>query len=300
MDVLRSIFFIPCFVLRRTSSPPQVVGTVIATVAACWLSVLMSCCFTKHFINFKKPKSITVKLMGFKDPTHPDYVCLLKKSLYGLKQSPQAWNHGTDIANIMLYVDDIILTASSNSLRKSSMSLLNAEFALKDLGPLSYFLGIAVTRTSGGMVLSKKNYAENIIERAGMTNCKPSHTPVDTKAKLDSSAGESFDDPSHYCALVGVPTHTRPQHMNALKRVVRYIQGTIDFELHLYISTIGSFVPYTDADCGGCPDTRRSTSGYCAFLGDNLISWSSKRQPTMSKSSDEAEYRGVANVVSES
>ena len=74
----------------------------------------------------------------------------------------------------------------------------------------------------------------------------------------------------------------------------------MSFGLHLYKSSISKLVGYIDADWGGCPDTRRSTSGYCVFLGDNLISWSSKRQPTLSKSSAEAEYRGVANVVSDS
>lgn len=197
------------------------------------------------------------------------------------------------------------------------MSLLSAEFAMKDLGPLGYFLGIAVTRTSAGMFLSQKNYAANIIECAGMTSCKPSHTPVDTKAKLGTSAGPSYEDPTHYRQLAGALqylTFTRPdisyvvqqvclhmhdpkvQHMNALKRIVRYIQGTLDFGLHLYKSSIASLVAYTDADWGGCPDTRRFTSGYCVFLGDNLLFWSSKRQPTMSKSSAEAEYRGLKEI----
>jgi hypothetical protein len=110
---------------------------------------------------------------GFRDPKHPDYVCLLKKSLYGLKQAPRAWyqrftdfvatlgfshsvcdnslftyHSGDDTAYILLYVDDIILTASSDTLRKSIMSKLSSEFAMKDLGPLSYFLGISVTRHS--------------------------------------------------------------------------------------------------------------------------------------------------------
>ena len=88
-------------------------------------------------------------------------------------------------------------------------------------------------------------------------------------------------------------------HMIAFKRILQYIQGTLDFGLHLYKSSISGLVSYTDADWGGYLDTRRSTSRYCVFLGDNLISWSSKRQPTLSRSSVEAEYRGVANVVSE-
>jgi hypothetical protein len=92
----------------------------------------------------------------------------------------------------------------------------------------------------------------------------------------------------------------RTDHMLSLKRILRYVQGTLHYGLHLYPLLIEKLISYTDADWGGCPDTRRSTSGYCVFLGDNLISWSSKRQPTLSCSSAEAEYRGVANVVSES
>ncbi|XP_060210283.1 uncharacterized mitochondrial protein AtMg00810-like [Lycium barbarum] len=284
--------------------------------------------------------------LGFRDPNFPDHVCLLKKSFYGLKQAPRAWyqrfadfvatigfshsksdhslfnyRRGSDIAYILLYVDDIILTASSDDLRKSIMALLSAEFAMKDLGPLSYFLGIVVTRNADGLFLSQKQYAEEILERAGMSLCSPSPTPVGTKPKLSASKDAPFDDPTKYRQLAGALqylTFTRPdisyavqqvclhmhdprnEHMAALKHILRYIQGSIDFGLHLYKSTVSSLVSYTDADWGGCPDTRRSTSGYCVFLGDNLISWSSKRQPTLSRSSAEAEYRGVANVVSES
>ncbi|XP_019435861.1 PREDICTED: uncharacterized protein LOC109342305 [Lupinus angustifolius] len=154
-----------------------------------------------------------------------------------------------------------------------------------------------------------------------MAACKSSATPVDTKQKLSTSSDTPYENPSLYRSLAGALqylTFTRPDisyavqqvclhmhnpsttHMLALKRILRYVQGTIHFGLHLSPSPITKLVSYTDADWGGCPDTRRSTSGYCVFLGNNLISWSSKRQCTLSRSSAEAEYRGVANVVSES
>ena len=91
----------------------------------------------------------------------------------------------------------------------------------------------------------------------------------------------------------------RAEHMTALHRILRYVKGTLDHGLQLYKSSISFLLSYTDADWGGCPDTHHSTSGYCVFLGDNLISWSAKRQPTVSKSNAEAEYRGVTNVVFE-
>jgi len=125
----------------------------------------------------------------FLDSQHPEHVCLLKKSLYGLKQAPRAWyqrftnyvatlgfshsisdhslfiyHHGNDTIYILFYVDDIILTASSDALRNTIMSKLSVEFAMKDLGPLSYFLGIFVTKHTGGFFLSQKKYAEEIVE----------------------------------------------------------------------------------------------------------------------------------------
>ncbi|KAK4347055.1 hypothetical protein RND71_033394 [Anisodus tanguticus] len=89
------------------------------------------------------------------------------------------------------------------------------------------------------------------------------------------------------------------EHMHALKRIIRYIHDTLDYGLHLYPSSVSILVSYTNVDWGGCPDTSRSTSSYCVFLGDNLILWSAKRLATISHSSAEAEYRGVMNVVAE-
>ncbi|KAK4338578.1 hypothetical protein RND71_043065 [Anisodus tanguticus] len=199
--------------------------------------------------------------------------------------------------------------------------MLNSEFAMKDLGPLSYFLGIAVIRHTCVLFLSQMKYAAEIIERASMSSCKSTFTPVYTKPKLSASAGVPYEDPTRYRSLAGALqylTFTRPdityvvqqvclfmhdprvEHMNVLKRIIRYIQGTLDYGLHLYPSSTSTLVSYTDADWGGCLDTRRSTSDYCMFFGNNLVSWSAKRQSALSQSSAEAEYRGVANVVAES
>ncbi|XP_071738902.1 secreted RxLR effector protein 161-like [Rutidosis leptorrhynchoides] len=152
-----------------------------------------------------------------------------------------------------------------------------------------------------------------------MATCHPCRTPVEPGDKL-TTHGPPVKDPTLYRSLAGALqylTFTRPdisyavqqiclfmhdpreQHLHALKRILRYIQGTTDLGLQLYASSPTNLVAYSDADWAGCPTTRRSTSGYCVFLGNNLLSWSSKRQLTPSRSSAEAEYRGVANTVAE-
>ena len=281
---------------------------------------------------------------GFVDTARPDYVCRLHKSLYGLKQAPHAWyncfathlqslgfleaksdtslfvyRHGSHTAYLLLYVDDIILTASSDDLLCRIIASMQASFPMKDMGPLQHFLGIAVTRSPAEMLLSQRQYIIDILDRAGMTDCKPCNTPVDTQAKL-SSDGEPIKDPTLYRSLVGALqylTFTRPDityavqqvclhmhdprepHLTAVKRILRYLHGTVDLELSLSCTSPVALTVYTDVDWAGCPDTRRSTSGYAVFLGDNLISWNSKRQQTVSRSSAEAEYRAVANGVAE-
>jgi hypothetical protein len=149
-----------------------------------------------------------------------------------------------------------------------------------------------------GLLLHQRQYALDILEHAGMTDCKPCSTPVDTQAKLSATLGDPVADPTAYRSLAGALqylTFTRPDltyavqqlclhmhdpresHLAALKRLLRYVRGTVDFGLVLHRSLSVELAVYTNADWAGCPDTRRSTSGYAVFLGGNLISWSSKR-----------------------
>ncbi|GKC48257.1 ribonuclease H-like domain-containing protein [Tanacetum coccineum] len=165
----------------------------------------------------------------------------------------------------------------------------------------------------------EEKYAMELLERAHMSNCNATRTPVDTESKLGSD-GDQVSDSTLYRTLAGgiqYLTFTRPNisyamqqiclhmydprepYLAALKRVLRYILGTLDHGLQLHVSSTSQLNAYTDADWAGFFVTRRSTSGYCVFLGDNLLSWSAKRQVTLSRSSAEAEYRGVANVVAE-
>jgi hypothetical protein len=285
-----------------------------------------------------------VQPFGFAYSSRPDLVCRLNKSLYGLKQAPRVWHHrfasylssigfvetksdsslfiycrGSDTAYLLLYVDDIVLTASSAGFLHTVIGALQREFAMTDLGQLHHFLGISVTRSADGLFLSQRQYTQDILERAGMSACKPCSTPVDLHSKL-SAEGPPVGDATQYRSLAGALqylTFTRPDiafavqqiclymhdprepHLAALKRILRYLQGTMSLGLTMHRSSPTELVVYTDADWAGCPDTRRSTSGYAVFLGDNLVSWSSKRQHTVSRSSAEAEYRAVANGVAE-
>ncbi|GJS29007.1 ribonuclease H-like domain-containing protein [Tanacetum coccineum] len=204
----------------------------------------------------------------------------------------ETFSLGTDTAYLLLYVDDIVLTTSSKILLQQIIRSLHQEFAMTNLGPLNYFLGISVTRDSLGLFLSQKKYVVEILDRAHMVNCNPSRTPIDTESKLGSD-GDPVSDPTLYRSLAGslqYLTFTRPN----ISYAVQQLMGCSYFP-----PFTTNLVAYSDADWAGCPTTRRSTSGYCVFLGNNLLSWPSKRQLTLSRSSAEAEYRGVANDVAE-
>jgi hypothetical protein len=104
---------------------------------------------------------------------------------------------------LLLYVDDIMLTASSSAVLQHIVTRLHNEFAMKDLGPVHFFLGIQVKRSTTGFFLSQEQYADDILDRASMSDCKHATTPVDTKAKLPSDAGAPVADPTFYRSIVG-------------------------------------------------------------------------------------------------
>src|SRR6185295_3678536 len=162
---------------------------------------------------------------------------------------------GAETAYLLLYVDDIVLTASSQQLLQSVISSLQQEFAMKDLGQLHHFLGVTVEPRPSGLLLHQRQYALDILERAGMTDCKPYSTPVDTQAKLSADLGDPVADPTAYRSLAGALqylTFTRPDltyavqqvclhmhdpresHLAALKRLLRYVRGTVDLGLVLH------------------------------------------------------------------
>ncbi|GKD20910.1 ribonuclease H-like domain-containing protein [Tanacetum coccineum] len=167
----------------------------------------------------------------------------------------------------------IMLHTSSSAFLQRIITSLHSEFAMTDL--------------------------EEILERAHMQNCNPCRTPIDTESKLGSD-GDPVSNPTLYRSLAGALqylTFTRPDLSYAVQQRAFGTVMIMGLQLLMIITT--QLTAYTDADWAGCPVTRRSTSGYCVFLGDNLLSWSAKRQVTLSRSSAEAEYRGVANVVAE-
>ncbi|GJW35861.1 ribonuclease H-like domain-containing protein [Tanacetum coccineum] len=139
-----------------------------------------------------------------------------------------------------------------------------------------------------GTIWTRK-YAMEILERAHMVRCNSSQTLVDTESKV-RDGGTSVVDPTLYWSLAGASFLCSQADFRVCSRDFGY-------GLQLFSFTTDSLIAYSDADWVGCPTTRRSTSGYCVFLGNNLLSWSSKCQPMLSHSSAEAEYCGVANAV---
>ena len=154
-----------------------------------------------------------------------------------------------------------------------------------------------------------------------MLNCNPISTPIDTRSKLPSTDGPPYADPSLFQILAGALQYLtlarldlsyavqqvclfihdpRDSHFQLIEHTLHYIRGTTHLGLQLYQSSTHDLDAYSDADWAGCPDTRKSTSGFCVFLGNNVVSWSSKRQHTVSRSSAEVEYHAFANCVAES
>ncbi|PKU81159.1 Retrovirus-related Pol polyprotein from transposon TNT 1-94 [Dendrobium catenatum] len=220
---------------------------------------------------------------------------------------------------LLIYVDDILITGNDSKHIHSILSKLSLQFSMKHLGDVHEFLGININKTDNSYFLSQAKYANNILLQADMQHCNALANPTCTKTPPDLPPDKLLHDPVRYRSIIGslqYLTLTRPdisysvnllsQHMHAplplhfylLKRLLRYIRGTLNYGLPITKSNL-ALKSFSDADWAGDPLTRKSTSGYCSFLGDTLISWTVKKQRTVSRSSTESEYRALAALTSD-
>ncbi|CAI7928243.1 unnamed protein product [Closterium sp. NIES-54] len=283
-----------------------------------------------------------------------EQVCLLHKPLYGLKQAPRCWyrklreelaafrlfaaraDPGLFIAPpqspyrptaasffmLLVYVDDLIILSSSSSLLFSFKRALSSRFKLRDLGPLSYYLGFHITRdrTSRTLHLHQSKFITSILDTYSFTPLNPAATPMDTKFQLPvtSSPHSSFPYTSFVGSIMYAMVGSRPDlaystgvlarhihdwstpHVSVAKRVARYLKGTTSLGLLLGgIPNVLELHGWCDATWGPEGELRRSVTCYLFFLGPSLISWQSKHQAVVATSSCEAEYYSLGAAVHE-
>ncbi|CAJ2674628.1 unnamed protein product [Trifolium pratense] len=226
----------------------------------------------------------------------------------------------TTFTALLIYVDDIVLTGDSMDEINLVKTHLHAAFGIKDLGVLKFFLGLEVAHSTKGISLSQRQYCLDLLAETGDLGCKPSSIPMDPGHKLHHDDSAPHTDITGYRTLVGkllYLTNTRPDiafpvqqlcqfldcptslHYKAAHKVLRYLKGCPGTGLFFPRTSSLNLVGFTDADWGGCIDTRRSITGYCFFIGSSLICWKAKKQQTISRSSSEAEYRALASGTCE-
>ncbi|GJY07173.1 retrovirus-related pol polyprotein from transposon TNT 1-94 [Tanacetum coccineum] len=227
---------------------------------------------------------------GFVDPDNPNHMYKLNKALHGLKQAPRAWY-------------DMF-----------SSFLLSQDFS-KGLVDLTLFI-----RNPRGIFINQSKYALESLKKYGFDSCNPMDTPMVEKSKLDEDKEGEAVNPSHYRGMIGTLfylTASRPdlqfaicmcaryqarpteKHLHAVKRIFRYLRGTVNRRLWYLKDSSISLTAFADADHAGYQDTRRSTSGSMQFLGDRLVSWLSKRQKSTAISSTKAEYIALSGCCAQ-
>ncbi|GKC16815.1 retrovirus-related pol polyprotein from transposon TNT 1-94, partial [Tanacetum coccineum] len=244
---------------------------------------------------------------GFVDPERPHHVYRLKKALYGLKQAPRAWydtlskfllaqgfskgvvdptlfirKTGKHTLHVQIYVDDIIFASTDPKDCDRFSNEMSSKFQMSMMGQISFFLGLQISQNPRGIFINQSKYANEILKKFDLHKSDPVDTPMVERTKLDEDLSGTPVDQTKYRSMIGslmYLTASRPD---------------------LYPKDIAmALTAYADADHAGCQDTRRSTSGSAQFLGDKLVSWSSKKQTSTSISSTEAEYIAMSGCCAQ-
>lgn len=219
---------------------------------------------------------------------------------------------------ILLYVDDILLAGNDEGELLNIKLMLENEFKMKDLGEPQCFLGIKIDRNENGMFLSQSTYVRNLLKRFNMEDCNPSKTPMEIKPVEESA--ECIVDKKPYRELVGclmyLMSTTRPDisvavnyysrfqsnatevHWQGLKRILRYIKGTMDMGLFYQKGKDKVLTVYADADWASSND-RKSITGFLIEVYGAVVCWATRKQTTVALSSTEAEYVALASATSE-
>ncbi|XP_019262539.1 PREDICTED: uncharacterized protein LOC109240364 [Nicotiana attenuata] len=227
---------------------------------------------------------------------------------------------GASLVILVVYVDDILLAGSDIAEMTALKQFLDDQFKIKDLGLVHYFMGLEVSSHPDGYVLHQHKYTSDLLEEFKCSHLSPLSTPLDPSIKLTVDMGDPLPDPSIYRRLVGKLNflqHTRPDvaysvqhlsqflqtprvpHMLAALHVLRYLMTAPAQGVLLSNTPDFALAAFSDSDWATCAHSRRSVTGFFITLGGCPISWKSKKQPTISLSSVEAEYRALRKVAAE-
>ncbi|GJS66464.1 retrovirus-related pol polyprotein from transposon TNT 1-94 [Tanacetum coccineum] len=227
---------------------------------------------------------------------------------------------GKHTLHVQIYVDDIIFASTDPKDCDRFSNEMSSKFQMSMMGQISFFLGLQISQNPRGIFINQSKYANEILKKFDLHKSDPVDTPMVERTKLDEDLSGIPVDQTKYRSMIGslmYLTASRPdlvfavcmcaryqsrptkKHLEAVKRVFRYLQGTINMGLWYPKDTAMALTAYADADHAGCQDTRRSTSGSAQFLGDKLVSWSSKKQTSTSISSTEAEYIAMSGCCAQ-
>nr|XP_016510923.1 PREDICTED: uncharacterized protein LOC107828175 [Nicotiana tabacum] len=291
------------------------------------------------FLNGDLVEEVYIHIpQGFASHGESKKVCKLYKSLYRLKQAPRQWNMkltevllqmgfkqshydytlfireaNGDAVIILMYLDDLLITGNNDKSLHDTRTQLQKKFKMKDLGELKNFLAIEFARSKEGILMFQRKYVLELMSETGLGGAKPSGTPLELNKKLtyvecdkciqitNQEGDQNLKDPSCYQRLVLIQYMHCPKvsHMEAALRVVRYIKQAPIQGLLMPAERADKLIAYCDSDWASCIESRRPATGYLVKFGNALVSWKSKKQITVSKSSAEVEFKSMASCVVE-